>query len=914
MKLNRSRALRSALGILWGFCLVSLCHGQITTTLTISPPSLAFTMTAGGAAPANQNVTLSSSYGTLAWIASEPTQSVTFTPTEGLVAAGQPITVGVSLPTAGKLAVGVYHYTAVLSCSTPGANLCQNQIITLPITLNVVSANQPPVSPLSLNFSSPSGRVPPPQVLTITSNSGTISWGVSTTLTSKNAPANWISVGPTSGSASPGSPGQTTVSISQVILGFPAGTYTANVVVSTSSVIFPFARLAEANSTQTIQVTLTVGQNSLLLSPSSMVFAAVANAPGPGQILNVSTTTGSLPFTAAVSAGTWLSVSPLSATAPANLNVSVQPSGLTPGTYSAFINLTASGSVNAQAYPVTLIVESAPDDTTTFNYTIGGALPAPRALAPFSSTGSPVAVVASAGSDQGNWLSVNPTSTTLGPSGTTFTLTASPGSLPAGQYHGVMALTDLAGDTSYVNLATLNITGGANNYYYSDLVFAGGFQTTLTLINESPQNVTCTTTFYSDSGGPLTVPFAQGPISSRTDVLPPGNSVHDQTIASLAAVVTQGWAQSACSGPIQASLLYRYYTNGVAASEAGVNAETAPTTSFVTFAQTATGVAYANPSTTQTANITFTVFNTAGVQLVTTTISLGPLAHDAKNISGSATALFPALTTFSGSLKITSTIPIISLSLNAEAFPVISSLPPGDLPGGFGGGGGPATYYFSDLAFAGGFQSTLTLINYSATSITCTTKFYSDAGGLLSVPFSQGSSSSRTDILPPGGSLHDQTQASLTAAVSQGWAQSSCAGPIQASLLYRFYTSGVATSEAGVNAEPGATTKFVTFAQTATGVAYANPSTTQSALITFSIISNTGARLQTTTLTLAPLAHDAKNIAGNPSALFPSLTTFTGSLEITSSIPIISLSLNAEAFPVISSLPPGDLPAATTVY
>jgi hypothetical protein len=30
-------------------------------------------------------------------------------------------------------------------------------------------------------------------------------------------------------------------------------------------------------------------------------------------------------------------------------------------------------------------------------------------------------------------------------------------------------------------------------------------------------------------------------------------------------------------------------------------------------------------------------------------------------------------------VKITSTIPIVSLSLNDEAFPVFSSLPPGDL-------------------------------------------------------------------------------------------------------------------------------------------------------------------------------------------------------------------------------------------
>jgi hypothetical protein len=36
-------------------------------------------------------------------------------------------------------------------------------------------------------------------------------------------------------------------------------------------------------------------------------------------------------------------------------------------------------------------------------------------------------------------------------------------------------------------------------------------------------------------------------------------------------------------------------------------------------------------------------------------------------------------------------------------------------------------------------------------------------------------------------------------------------------------------------------------------------------------------------------------------------------MELTSTVPIISLSLNAEVFPVFSSLPPGDLPAATTL-
>ena len=40
------------------------------------------------------------------------------------------------------------------------------------------------------------------------------------------------------------------------------------------------------------------------------------------------------------------------------------------------------------------------------------------------------------------------------------------------------------------------------------------------------------------------------------------------------------------------------------------------------------------------------------------------------------------------------------------------------------------------------------------------------------------------------------------------------------------------------------------------------------------------------------------------------LTSFTGSIEVTSTEPIVSLSLNFEAAPVFSSLPPGELDAS----
>ena len=58
-------------------------------------------------------------------------------------------------------------------------------------------------------------------------------------------------------------------------------------------------------------------------------------------------------------------------------------------------------------------------------------------------------------------------------------------------------------------------------------------------------------------------------------------------------------------------------------------------------------------------------------------------------------------------------------------------------------------------------------------------------------------------------------------------------------------------------------------------------------------------------LMLPPNWHGAQNMP----TLFD-LSSFTGSLEVTSTEPIVSLSLNSEAAPVFSSLPPGELEAA----
>ncbi len=224
------------------------------------------------------------------------------------------------------------------------------------------------------------------------------------------------------------------------------------------------------------------------------------------------------------------------------------------------------------------------------------------------------------------------------------------------------------------------LTSGGPIYYVPHLAVGASWQTTITYINYSPEEVNCQTDFISDHGTPLMVSFAdQGTVVSRTDVLPPGGSVHQETNVDLNASLAPGWARANCSGPVKASLLYRQFEGGAPTAEAGVNATNVPATRFVTFAEQGegkygSGVAYANPSDTTTAFVTFTAKDADGEVLASVDKTLLPNGHDAQNMVD----LFD-LTSFSGSLEVTSTEPIVSLSLNNEADPVFSSLPPGEV-------------------------------------------------------------------------------------------------------------------------------------------------------------------------------------------------------------------------------------------
>jgi uncharacterized protein (TIGR03437 family) len=142
--------------------------------------------------------------------------------------------------------------------------------------------------------------------------------------------ANWISLSQTSGST----PSTLNVTLNTALLseGIQRGTITITAPGATGS-------------PQTINVTANVTAPPVLtLGVTSANFSYRTGDANPAaQTVQVSSTGAALPFTISVSNAPWLTVTPTSGTTPAILTLSVNPTNLTVGQYSANVVLNSGG-------------------------------------------------------------------------------------------------------------------------------------------------------------------------------------------------------------------------------------------------------------------------------------------------------------------------------------------------------------------------------------------------------------------------------------------------------------------------------------------------------------------------------------------------------------------------------------------
>ena len=241
---------------------------------------------------------------------------------------------------------------------------------------------------------------------------------------STSSGGNWLSI--TGDTTTP-----STITVQADPAGLAAGSYYGTV---------SFVAAGVAGGHSTVSVALIVQRPVMYLGQSSLTFDYTAGGDLPAsQTVSANTYSGApLSFSSVTTTAGWLHVTPASGSLPANFTVSVQPSGLPNGIYSATIHVNAPLADPYSQTSISVTLRVGPQlkvtTSTSFYYIVGGTPLTPVQWA-ISSSGPELSFSASASSS--GWLTVSPSS---GTTPATLTLTADPTGLAPGYYYGTVTL------------------------------------------------------------------------------------------------------------------------------------------------------------------------------------------------------------------------------------------------------------------------------------------------------------------------------------------------------------------------------------------------------------------------------------------------------------------------------------------
>jgi uncharacterized protein (TIGR03437 family) len=307
--------------------------------LDVNTAPLTFTAVAGGPQPPNQSINVISTGAAFNYSAT----AITTTGGQWLIAApsaaltGTPVTVGVN---ATGLAPGTY--TGVVAIAAPGVT---NSPIYVPVRIIVTASQSLAASPTVLVFNAVAGAPNPTgQVLRVTASLGALSFNVTP---STSSGGNWLTATPTGGVT------PQDVVVTTNVAGLMPGTYGGSITIVSAGA---------TNTPLIVPVTLVVTRQPvpLTVSPASLTFNFQTGGATPAAQSIALSASNNIAFTAAASTGgtgTWLLVSPGTGSTPSNLSVSVNPAGLTAGTYNGEVTITSAEATNSPVrIPVTLTV------------------------------------------------------------------------------------------------------------------------------------------------------------------------------------------------------------------------------------------------------------------------------------------------------------------------------------------------------------------------------------------------------------------------------------------------------------------------------------------------------------------------------------------------------------------------------
>ena len=198
---------------------------------------------------------------------------------------------------------------------------------------------------------------------------------------------------------------------------------------------------------------------TISLSPTQLQFSYTVGGVSPAaQSVTVANSGGGTLAWSATTGATWLSVAVASGTAPSTLSVLVSPTGLGAGTYTGSVQISAAGASNSPvSLTVTLTVAPAAavlavsPKALTFNYTVGGTIPAAESIQLTNSGGGTLNWSATTSA---TWLSVAAAS---GTAPSTLSVAVSPTGLGVETYTGSIQISAAGASNSPVSV-TVTLT------------------------------------------------------------------------------------------------------------------------------------------------------------------------------------------------------------------------------------------------------------------------------------------------------------------------------------------------------------------------------------------------------------------------------------------------------------------------
>jgi uncharacterized protein (TIGR03437 family) len=294
------------------------------------PTQLNLSLAAGGSS--SPQISLTSAVAGLAWSTTASSNWITLTPTSGTT----PGIVTAAINTA-SLQPGAY--TAGITISSPLAFPSQQ---TVSVSLMVAAATAGlSVAPTTLNFQIQQGAPAQSQSVTVGSaGGGSLTW------TAQGDPANpWISVSPSSGSASVAA--SASVQVTATLAGLSPGVYSGTIKVSSAT--------TGSSSAVTVNLLVTPAAPAILLSQTGLTFTGIEGGgivpPQTFGVLNAGG--GGMNWTAGVtSSSSWLTLSSASGTSVANsanpplVQVNADATNLLAGKYIGQIQISSTGAAN----------------------------------------------------------------------------------------------------------------------------------------------------------------------------------------------------------------------------------------------------------------------------------------------------------------------------------------------------------------------------------------------------------------------------------------------------------------------------------------------------------------------------------------------------------------------------------------